>query len=75
MKKRVFKIEVALTYKGVYEVEAESQEEALRIIEEDVSECDYPHPGREAENNEQVKDWEFPMKWEVRHVGISGEGK
>lgn len=77
MKKRAFKIEVVLTYKGVYEVEAESQEEALRIIRQVGETCDkgYPSPGLQAQNHENIKDWDFNMIPDSRQVVIFGEGK
>lgn len=55
---QTFKLEVKYTYQGCYKVQAESLEEAQRIVLRD---CGMVGASIETSNDEAISDWEFPM--------------
>ena len=65
---KTFTIEVRYTFTGTYQVKAENRKEAIRIVENDCGCCG---PSHQTTNDEQVKDWDFPIHPEQQLVSIS----
>ena len=65
---RTFTVEVRYTFTGVYTIEAETKDEAIKTAETD---CGCVNPEFHVANNPKVTQWDFPVHQEVKAVSIS----
>lgn len=65
---KTFTIEVSYTFTGTYQVNAESKQQAIEIVE---NSCGCVGPTYHTTlSDEQIPDWEFPVHPETKLVSI-----